>query len=143
MDAELGVLAASAATTVVNLLATDAWGQVKEKMVGLWRCFRPEQADVVGADLDRARLELRTADETVVLAITREWESLLLRLLAVDAATAAELRRVTAELEAIPVASRAHGDVRQSVKASGRSTVIQIAGDGTVSGFPSPHQRRP
>src|SRR6266851_5235831 len=136
MDAELAVLASSAATTIVNLLATDAWGQVKEKVGVLWRRFRPDQADTVAAELDRARLEIQGADETVALAIARDWESRLLRLLAADAAVAAELSRVTAELRRIPAGQQTRGDVWQNARASGQSTVIQIGGDGTIGALP-------
>ena len=136
MDAELAVVASSAATTIVTLMATDAWGQVKEKVGALWRRFRPEQADAVEAELDRARLEIAAADETVGLAISREWESRLLRLLAADAEVAAELSRVVAELRQIPAGKSVRGDVRQSATASRQSTVIQIGGDGTIGKLP-------
>jgi hypothetical protein len=142
MDAELAVMASSAATTIVNLMATDAWDQVKGKVGALWRRFRPEQADAVEAELDRARMEIRDADETVTLSITRDWESRLLRLLAADAAVAAELSRVTAELKQIPAAQQARGNVRQIAKASGQSTVIQIGGDGTIGTLPLIRQQR-
>jgi len=101
MDADLAVMASSAATTIVGLMATDAWDQVKEKTWALWRHFRPEQADAIGSDLDRAHAEITDAGETVALAISREWESRLLRLLAADTAVAAELSRVLDELSQI------------------------------------------
>lgn len=143
MDAELAVIASSAATTIVNLMATDAWDQVKHKVGALWRSFRPEQADVVESDLDRVRLEITGADEAIALAISREWESRLLRLLAADSAVVVELSRVIAELRQIPAGAQARGgDVRQSAKASGQSTVIQIGGDGTIGGLPSVRQRQ-
>jgi len=142
MDAELAVLASSAATTIVNLLATDAWGQVKEKVEILWRRFRPDQADAVAAELDRARLEIQGADETVALAIARDWESRLLRLLAVDAAVAAELSRVTAELRRTPAGQQMQGDIWQNARASGQSTVIQIGGDGTIGALSLTRQPR-
>ena len=108
----------------------------------MWRRFRPEQADAVESDLNRARLEIAGADETVALAISREWESRLLRLLAADSAVAAELSLVVAELRQIPAGAQARGDVRQSAKASGQSTVIQIGGDGTIGGLPPVRQRQ-
>jgi hypothetical protein len=135
MDGELVALAGSAATTIVTLLATDAWGEVKEMTGGLWRRFRPELADDAEQELDRAHAEIATADETVALAITREWESRLLRLLAADAGAAAELSRVLAKLsQSRPAQQRAA--VRQTAKASGHSTVIQVGGDATIGELP-------
>src|SRR5260370_779915 len=142
MSADPGVFASSAPTTVVGLMATDAWDQVKEKIGGLWRRFRPELAYAVESDLDRARLEIAGADETVVLAISREWESRLLRLLAADSAVAAELSRVVAELRQIPAGEQARGDVWQSARASGQSTVVLVGGDGAIGGLPLVRQRQ-
>jgi hypothetical protein len=136
MEAELAVVASSAATTIVGLMATDAWGQVKEKITALWWRFRPEQAEAVEAELSCARSEMADADKTVTLAISREWESRLLRLLAADASAAGELRRVVAELRQIPSVRQVQGEVRQHAKASGHSTVIQIGGDGAFSDLP-------
>jgi hypothetical protein len=135
MDGELAALAGSAATTIVTLLATDAWGEVKEKIGGLWRRFRPEFADDAEQELDRVHAEIATADETVALAITREWESRLLRLLAADADAAAELSRVLVKLSQSHVAQRG-GAVRQTAKASGHSTVIQVGGDAAIGELP-------
>jgi len=132
MDGDLAVLASSAATTIVGLMATDAWGQAKEKVAALWRHFQPAQADAIESDLDRARAECAGASEAVALAISREWESRLLRLLAVDTAVAAELNLVIDDLSRIRSGGRSQGSVRQSALASGQSTVIQIGGDGTV-----------
>lgn len=142
MGAELSVLASSAATTIVKLMTTDAWDQVKGKMGALWRRYGPEQARDVESDLDRARMEIAGADETVALAISREWESRLLRLLAADSAVAAELSRVVAELRQIPAGGSARGDIWQSARASGRSTVIQIGGNGSIGELPLIRQRQ-
>jgi len=55
---------------------------------------------------------------------------------AADAAVAAELSRVTAELRRIPAGQQTRGDVWQNARASGQSTVIQIGGDGTIGALP-------
>lgn len=136
MDAELAVIASSAATSIVKLMVTDAWDQAKDKIGALWRRFRPEQAADVVLDLDRARLEMASADQTVALAILREWESRLLRLLAADSAVADELNRVVSEFRQLLATPQSRGDVRQSARASGQSTVIQIGGDGTIGELP-------
>ena len=142
MDGELVALAGSAATTIVTLLATDAWGEVKEMIGGLWRRFRPEQADAAEQELDRAHAEIATGDETVSLAISREWESRLLRLLAADASAADELSRILAKLSQSHLVQR-RGAVQQSARASGHSTVIQVGGDATLGELPlSANSRR-
>jgi hypothetical protein len=135
MDGELAALAGSAATAIATLLATDAWAEVKELVGGLWRRHRPELADDAEQELDRAHVEIATADETVSLAITREWESRLLRLLAADASVAAELNRILVTLGQSRAAQR-RGAVRQTAKASGRSTIIQVGGDAAIGELP-------
>ena len=68
MDTELAALAASSATTIVTLLTTDAWDQVKQKMTALWRRFKPDQADTIGVELARSRLEIQNADAATARA---------------------------------------------------------------------------
>jgi hypothetical protein len=126
-------LAAAAATTIVNLLATDAWGKAKEKVGALWRRFHPEQADAVEAELAQAHDEVRGGDETAVRAQALYWESRLLRLMSADAAVAAELARVVDELRAD---SPSTYTVSQRAKATGRSTVIQVGRDAQIGEKP-------
>ena len=128
MDAELVTLASTAATTAVTLATTDAWGQAKQKLLALWRRFKPDQADAAMAELDQGHLEIQGADAAITRVITLAWESQLLRLLAADAAVAAELSRVVTELRALPATARGRGGVTQHVRAD-HSTVIQVAGD--------------
>lgn len=140
MGDELAALAASGATTIVNLLATDAWSHVRREIGLLWRRFRPEQADTTEAALDQTRLEIASADETTALAVTRDWESRLLRLLAADPAARAELSRVIAGLGRLSVGQQ-RSSVRQNAKASGHSAIIQVGGNaamGEMKPQPSP-----
>ena len=129
MDTELAALATSSATTIVTLLTTDAWDQVKHKMTVLWRRFKPDQADSIGIELARSRLEIQNADAATARAITLDWESRLLRLLGADAAVAAELRDAVAELRQLSTSQQVRGAVSQNAKDIRNSTVIQIAGD--------------
>jgi hypothetical protein len=138
VEPETVELASTAATTIVALLATDAWGQVKEKVGALWRRFVPEQADAVEAELSGGHEEAGTAAEPVARALELYWESRLLRLLAADVAVAAELRRVLGDLESAD--QHRNVTIRQRAKASGQSTVVQVAGDATIS---SPVSERP
>ena len=136
MGGELGELAGSAATTIVTLLATDAWGQVKEKIGALWHQFRPEQADDIETALDNGHLEVQNADATVALAITRDWESRLLRLLAVNSAVAADLARAVTELNQIQAGKPEHSSIRLNVTATDHSTAIVGGRDVTIGKLP-------
>ena len=136
MDAEFAGLASSGATTIVNLMASNAWDQVRARVCALWHRFVPGQADAVTDDLDRTCVEIQGADEAVVLAVIRELESRLLRLLATDAAVTGELRRVVSELEQVRPGRQQRVNVQQRARASGQSTVIQVAGDGRFGDLP-------
>ena len=56
MDSDLAALLSTAATTLVKAMTTDSWEQVKAAFARLWR--RPEQAEVVSADLAEGRCEV-------------------------------------------------------------------------------------
>jgi hypothetical protein len=51
MDAEAAVLLTTAGSTVVSLMATDAWQQTHDGLLRLWHRFRPEHADAIGQEL--------------------------------------------------------------------------------------------
>jgi hypothetical protein len=141
VDTESVALASTAAATMVTLLTTDAWAQVKKEIAGLWRRFRPEHAAAAEDDLSAARDEAIAAaqagDATVADALTTEWELRLRRLLAADPGVAAELARVVTTLaNALESTAESTGKqhenvtITQQANASKHSSVIQIAGDG-------------
>ncbi len=103
MDPELSALTSTAATTVVQLLATAAWEQASSAVGRLWRRVHPERAETVQAELADSRTEVLTArqigDEQVEQALVGEWHGRLRRLVAADPQLADELRRVVAELQ--------------------------------------------
>lgn len=105
MDPELTALTSTAATTVVQLLATAAWGQAKSAVGGLWRRAHPERAETVQAELEEGRIEVLAArqvgDEQVEQALVGEWQGRLRRLVAADPQLADELRRVVAQLRSV------------------------------------------
>jgi hypothetical protein len=82
--------------------------------------------------LIQGHLEIEGADEAVALAIAKDWESRLLRVLAANTTAADELRRILAELGLLQASRQVPGSVWQSAKASGGSTVIQVGGDATL-----------
>jgi len=103
MDAELAALAGTAGSTVVTLLATDAWGKTKTAVGALWRRVHPQRAEVVEAELVEARTELLAAraagNGQAEQALVGEWQSRIRRLLASDPNVATELREVMALLD--------------------------------------------
>lgn len=102
MNPELTALTSTAATTVVQLLATAAWEQTTSAVGGLWRRVHPERAETVQAELAEGRAEVLAArqvgDEQVEQALVGEWQSRLRRLVAADPQLVDDLRRVVAEL---------------------------------------------
>lgn len=98
MDTDSVELASTAAATMVALLTTDAWSQVKKEIGALWRRFRPEQAGTVEAELTAAHEEAVAGGEPAGDALRAEWEARLRRLLTADAAVAVELGQVTTVL---------------------------------------------
>jgi hypothetical protein len=101
VDSELSVLAATAATTVVGLLTTDAWERLKGGLVALWRRANPERAAGIEAEITEARSELLApgaADDTELThALVREWQRRIYRLLIADPELAVDLRRLLNE----------------------------------------------
>ncbi|MGY0230923.1 hypothetical protein [Longispora urticae] len=137
MDAELVALASAAGTTVVGLLATDAWQITKTAMGSLWRRVWPQRAEVLEAELVDVRAELLAAreagDATVAEALVGEWQGRLRRLLAADPQVADELRRLLREDLAAPTGDQAWtGDVRQEVKAFDEARV-NVVGQGSMT----------
>ena len=105
MDPDLTALTATAATTVVQLLATAAWKQASSAVGGLWRRVHPQRAETVQAELEERRTEVLDArqagDGQVEQALVGEWQGRLQRLVAADPQVADELRRVVAELRSV------------------------------------------
>ncbi len=133
MDPE--VLAQTAGTTVVALMATDAWQRTREGVVALWRRVRPAQADEVDTALEETREEILSAqsqgDSAGADDLEREWRRRLRRLLIADSSIAEELEEVLAEARASlpeneqpPVPS-----VQLQAHASGNARIYQAGRD--------------
>ncbi|MGH3901031.1 MAG: hypothetical protein ACRDTA_22855 [Pseudonocardiaceae bacterium] len=105
MDPGLTALTATAATTVVQLLATAAWKQATSAVGSLWRRVHPQRAETVQAELEERRAEVLDArqagDGQVEQALVGEWQGRLQRLVVADPQVADELRRVVAELRSV------------------------------------------
>jgi hypothetical protein len=135
MDPELTSLTSTAATTVVQLLATAAWEQANNAVGGLWRRVHPDRAETMQAELDETRTELLAArqvgDEHVEQALVGEWQGRLRRLMVADPQVVDDLRRVVARLRsALAVADLQQGSViTMQATALGRSRVNQVGRD--------------
>lgn len=135
MDADLGVLTSTAATTVVQLLATAAWERVSNAVVGLWRRVHPERAQTVAEELAESRVEVLVArqagDEQAERALVTEWDNRLRRLVVADPRVVDELARVVAELRsALADADAGHGStIMMRATAFGASRVNQAGRD--------------
>ncbi|MEU4981682.1 hypothetical protein [Streptomyces sp. NPDC021969] len=115
MEAELIALIGTGATTVVGLMVTDAWGQVKQRVVGL---FASEgEPDGVAGELEESRATLvaaggTAAEEDLRSDVTASMRLRLRRLLEQDPGAAEELRLLVDELAP---AARPPGAVHNSI----------------------------
>lgn len=138
MDPDLTALSWAAATTLVALMTTDSWEQVKAAFVGLWRRRYPRQAGVVDADLAAARHEMMAAleagDEQAGVELAGEWQSRLRRLVAADEQLQDELGRLVEQFRPMLPDARQPGSVVMRARASGLSRVYQAGRDQTVIG---------
>jgi hypothetical protein len=102
MDPTAISLATTAATTVVQLLATDAWEEAKGAVGTLWRRVHPQRAETVEAELVDARAEVlaarRAGEPEIEHDLVDEWRARLRRLLAADPAAAEMLRLLLEEV---------------------------------------------
>lgn len=95
MDTGLEELATSGASTLVGLMVTDLWNQVRGRIAALLR------RDKAGAELERSRRELTAArqagDSVAVAQVEAQWRSRLRGILARDPQAVAELRALLDE----------------------------------------------
>ncbi|MGA5872599.1 hypothetical protein [Streptomyces cinereoruber] len=130
MDAEIAALAGTAGTTVVTLLATDAWNRVRDGVVALWQRARPERVEAISAELVSTREELLRAgedgDRETEAELRGEWQGRIRRLLVDRPELVEELRTLLTELD--PGAEPAV-TVTQHASASGRGRVYQAGRD--------------
>ncbi|MFD7994266.1 hypothetical protein [Streptomyces mexicanus] len=98
MDAELAALASSGATTLIGLMVTDGWQQVRRRFAALFG----DQSTSMDEELERSRTTLVAArqamDQATADDLEAEWRSRLRRLLTDDPGTAHRLRAVLDEL---------------------------------------------
>ncbi|MEU7041316.1 hypothetical protein AB0A77_09665 [Streptomyces varsoviensis] len=142
MEAELAALAASGATTVVGLMASDAWTQAKQRLARFFARGGDESA--VDGELELSRAELAAArdesDELTAADIEADWRQRLRRVLRTDPAAAEELRALLAEVGPAegerggPVHNTVSGSVHNGSVVQGRdfSGGLNLYGSGAV-----------
>ncbi|MEU6180822.1 hypothetical protein [Streptomyces coeruleorubidus] len=98
MGPELADLARTAGTTMVTLMATQAWETTRDGLVALWQRFLPDRADSVSGELEATREDLLLArdsgDTDTEVELTVEWQARVRRLLVARPEVADELRRI-------------------------------------------------
>ncbi|MFB7473305.1 hypothetical protein [Kitasatospora sp. NPDC056184] len=97
MEAEIAQLVTTGATTVVGLMATEAWTQLRSRLAGL--LGRGRDAEEVSAELEEIRVEVVRADGDTELVgdQTAELRNRIRRLLRQEPDAAGELRALLEE----------------------------------------------
>ncbi|WP_369169382.1 hypothetical protein AB5J49_16455 [Streptomyces sp. R28] len=137
MGPEIAELARTAGTTVVTLMAGQAWESARDGVVALWQRFQPTRAEAIGSELEATREDLllaRDADDTDTEAeLTAEWQARVRRLLLAQPDVAEELRRILAELNPQLPDPRPSVEVRLRAEASGNGRVYQAGRDQHIT----------
>lgn len=135
MDPEIAALAGTAGTTVVTLMAGDAWQRTREAVVALWRRVQPDRADSIDAELEATRSDVLAArsggDSQVEEELSSEWRGRLRRLLLTEPAVAEELRRLLDEVS--PVRPETAAQIRMRATATGHGRVYQAGRDQHIT----------
>ncbi|MEU1160556.1 hypothetical protein ACIPX0_02305 [Streptomyces sp. NPDC090075] len=137
MGPEIADLAQTAGTTVVTLMATQAWESARDGVVALWQRFQPARAEAVGGELEATREDLLLAraagDTEAEAALTAEWQARVRRLLLTQPEVADELRRILGELDHRLPRQQTKVDVRLRAEASGSGRVYQAGRDQHIT----------
>jgi transposase len=135
MDNELTALAASGATTLVSLMATDSWTHARELLRRFLTRSDPRDASVTDLDTARARLltSVSTSDPHVVRAAIDHWDAYLRQLLEARAVSGDDLRELLASLQRLQSEASRPGTVRNNINGGvQRGPVIQ---SGQITGL--------
>jgi len=98
METELAVLAASGATTIVQLMAQDAWTTAKERVLALFGGRGANGVESVEAELDETHaVAVADGDDVGLAPFVSQWQARLLVLLQQDPGTAEQVRALVAE----------------------------------------------
>ena len=130
----------AAGTALVTAMATDAWQSARDGALALWRKVRPEQVDVVEAELIEVRGQVlqarRDSDADAEQALAGAWQVRLQRLLRAEPSLAGELKRVLDEVltpAPAPADQERIGSLVMKANASGHGRVYQAGRDQTIN----------
>jgi hypothetical protein len=130
----------AAGTALVGTMATDAWQHSRAAVIGLWRQFRPVEADGIGQELEELRAAVVATrslrDDDVQAALAGVWHVRLQQLIAQSPGAIGPLERVLREalLPALPADDRARiGTLTMKARASGSARIYQTAGDQHIT----------
>jgi len=134
VDPEVTLLAQSAGTTLVALMATDAWHRARDGGTRLWRRTQPERAETVAAELEAGRVDVLAAvaagDQETLDELRLQWQGLVRRLLVARPAAVDELRALLDQLDPGGSAAR---QITQRATASGQARVYQAGRDQHIA----------
>jgi hypothetical protein len=136
MEPELIDLARSAGSTVVTLMATDAWERARDGVVALWRRVSPSRADGVEEELEASRGDLLTArgngDDLTEQELRDEWTGRVRRLLRERPEVASELRQILTDLDP-ELKGSVPRTLQMRAEASGSGRVYQAGRDQHIT----------
>jgi hypothetical protein len=121
-------------------MATDAWEQVRGKVVALWQRLHPDEAREVELELAKARpqvLAARSAEDTdTEQALTAVWRLRLQQLVSDHPGAETELRRLM-DQDLVPLLTRTERSAVATImtaNAKDQSRIYQAGRDQHISG---------
>ncbi|QTZ91657.1 hypothetical protein [Streptomyces auratus] len=128
MDPELTSFTQTAGTTLVTLMATEAWQHTRDGLTRLWQRLQPDRARIVSDELDASREEVlrarSAADQEMLSELCLQWQGYLRRLLLAQPEAVEDLRRLLDDVD-----PEAAARITQHGTASGRARVYQAGRD--------------
>ncbi|WP_406337645.1 hypothetical protein [Streptomyces sp. NBC_00649] len=137
MEAELMALAATGATALVQQMAVDSWGHVRDRVALFFARRGGSEEDVIMGELETSRGELVVAmeagDEQAASDVQAVWRTRLRRTLLADPAAALELQAILNDL-APQRGNQQVADVRNTISGGVQhGPVIQAGNVGSLS----------
>lgn len=137
VDPQVAALAGTAGTTIVRLMATDAWQRVRDGVTAIWRRVHPERVDAVAGELDLTREQILAArddgDTQTEDELRAEWQGRVRRLLLADPGVVEDLRALLGELAPETSANGDTYNVQMHASATGQGRVYQAGRDHHIS----------
>ncbi|MFF2076974.1 hypothetical protein ACFVXG_19695 [Kitasatospora sp. NPDC058162] len=135
MEDELALFVQTAGTTLVALMATDAFQRTKDGVLGMWRRVRPGESEAVGEQMDATRAALLHAqtdgNEDRAQELSNWWQERLSLLFDADPSTAETLRKALAHGASHPISQDAPriGRIQLRARGQGHARIFQAGRD--------------